>query len=216
MQLFTQLFTQGSVRVSMAVALVIAAGCGGSKASGGDGVQPPSDDAGDDAVAASDDGGAEAAPQPPDDGPWPAPHYPMPQFSNLGGQVLASPKVVTVTFVGNANRDALRAFDDQLVQSSPWFGAVTAGYGIAAQGQGGAYVELPDTVSNKTLDDGIDIQPMLTQLVTSGALPAPDANTLWVIFFPSSTTITLQGTQSCSAFGAYHNSTLVTLEGGVV
>jgi len=209
-------YVKGTLRLLMGAAMAIAAACGSS--SNGNNAQPASDDAGapgDDAMVAAPDGddGAQGA-EPPDDGPWPADHYPMPQFMNLGGKVLASPKIITVTFVGNASRDALRAFDDQLVQGSDWWKAVTQGYGVGA-GTGGVYAELPDTVSSMTLDDTTQLQPMIQGWVASGALPAPDANTLYVIFFPASTNITLQGQMSCSAFGAYHNSTSITLEGGV-
>jgi hypothetical protein len=208
-------YVKGTLRLLLGAAVAIATACGSS--SNGNNAQPASDDAGapgDDAMAAAPDGDdAAQGAEPPDDGPWPADHYPMPQFINLGGKVLASPKIITVTFVGNASRDALRAFDDQLGGSN-WWKAVSQGYGIAP-GTGGVYAELPDTVSNTTIDDTTQLQPMIQGWVASGALPAPDANTLYVIFFPASTSITLQGQMSCNAFGAYHNSTSITLEGGV-
>lgn len=201
-------------RLSVTLALLVVAACGASTSKDNSTGQTWSDDAGVDAGAA--DGAGDAYVEPPDDGPWPAPHYPMPMVANLGGKLLASPQVVTVTFVGNANKAALQAFDDSLVQANnPWWTAVTAGYGVGP-GTGGVYVELPDTVSNTTIDDGTQLQPMIAQWVASGALPAPNANSIYVIYFPASTTITLMGSTSCSAFGAYHNSTTIPLEAGTV
>ena len=40
--------------------------------------------------------------------------------------------------------------------------------------------------------------------IKAGALPVPDANTVYMTYFPPGITITLGGSQSCSAFGAYH------------
>ncbi len=200
-------------RLTIAAAIAIAGACGGSKASND---APPApeggvSDANDEVSATGDD--AESDAEPPDDGPWPAAHFPMPLFVNQGGVVLSSPKVITVTFVGNANRDALRAFDAQLL-TDPWWGLVTQGYGVGAA-TGGVYVELPDTVSNTTIDDSA-LQPMIAEWVATGALPPPDADTVYMMFFPSSTTITLDGGASCQAFGGYHNSGPVALEAGMV
>jgi hypothetical protein len=139
-----------------------------------------------------------------DDGPYPAAHYPLPMMKNLGGSVLSAPEIVTVTFKGNANRDTERAFDDSIVTTS-WWTTVTDGWNIGP-GKGGVYAELDDTVSGKTLDDQNDLQPMIASWIASGALPPPTANTVYAIYFPASTTITLQGTPSCQGFGGYHNA----------
>jgi MYXO-CTERM domain-containing protein len=63
------------------------------------------------------------------------------------------------------------------------------------------------SVGGNFLDDS-DIQQELDSKISSGALPAPDANTLYVTFFNPSTIITLQGQQSCQAFCGYHNTFL--------
>jgi hypothetical protein len=161
------------------------------------------------------DGAAEAAAEPPDDGPWPAAHYPMPLMINEGGSVIATPKIVTVTFTGNPDTAAEQAFDDSFAEGTPWWTAVTAGYNIGAATSGGHYV-LPDTVSNTSLDDDQgQVGSLVTAAITSGALPVPDANTIFVLFFPSTTTLTVEGGQSCSSFGAYHNSAQLTTDGGM-
>lgn len=55
------------------------------------------------------------------------------------------------------------------------------------------------------------IQSTLNGAFASGALPPPDANTIYAIYFPSGLTIVASdGSQSCIAFGAYHDVVLET------
>lgn len=143
-----------------------------------------------------------------------APHYPFPLMKNFGGPVIADMKIVTVTFVGDADRDAKRAFDDSIVKSA-WWTAVTRGYGINP-GTSGGHVELPDTVSNKTFDNDTQLVPFIQSLVTNGSLPKPDANTLYAFYFPLSTTISLLGWTSCMQFGAYHDYASFNVNGANV
>jgi hypothetical protein len=198
---------QWASRLAIAAAIVIAGACGGSKSANngapspdGGGVDATDTEAG----ATGDDSGSDA-----DADVYPAAHAPLPLFTNFGGGVLANPKIVTVTFLGNTSRDAIRTFDDQLIAGT-WWTSVTQGYGVGAA-TGGIYVEVPDTVSNTMIDDS-QLPGMISQWIASGAAPAPDANTLYIIYFPSTTTITLEGSVSCNAFGAYHNSGQVGLE----
>lgn len=63
-----------------------------------------------------------------------------------------------------------------------------------------------------TIDD-VDIAAELTRQIQAGHLPPPqfdgqgNLNTLYMIYFPLNVTITLQGSQSCQVFCAYHNTT---------
>src|SRR5438876_873632 len=82
----------------------------------------------------------------------------LPLLRNFGGPIMANVKVVTVTFAGDTTRDAKRLFDDTIVQST-WWTAAVGEYGVG-RGSSGGYVELPDTVSNKTIDNTNDIIPM--------------------------------------------------------
>ena len=189
--------------------------CGGSTAQdsappagstqGDAGAPPTTGDAGARTDAAPD------APVDPGSDTYPAPHPPLPLLTNLGGTVLSDVKIITVTYVGNTSRDTLRAFDDMIVKS-PWWTTVTEGFAIHA-GTSGGYVELVDDVSGKTLDNDTDLKPMIQKLVTAGKLPPPDANTLYAFYFPASTTITLGSSQSCQAFGAYHDSGPINVSG---
>jgi hypothetical protein len=52
-----------------------------------------------------------------------------------------------------------------------------------------------------------DVQTELKKQISRGKLPASDLNTLYMIYFPQSVTITLDGLTSCQDFGAYHFAT---------
>lgn len=150
---------------------------------------------------------------------YPAPHHPLPMLKPLGGPVIKNVKIVTVTYTGETQRDALRTFDDQIVNGT-WWTTVTQGYGVNA-GTSGGYVELdPAPVANKTIDNDTDLKPYIQGLITAGTLPAPDANTLYAMYFPAGTTVTLTQAgmvaQSCMDFGAYHDSGVFTSQGAMV
>ena len=152
-----------------------------------------------------------------------APHGPLPQLKYQGGPLLLAPKVVTVTFDGDANASALQAFGDTIVAST-WWAAVTAAFCNGAdacigQGSSGGHVELttPPAASytDSTSGGPSSIQEFVSDEIASGAFPAPDANTLYVIYFPASTTITLgegsdESGTSCQQFGGYHNSVVAS------
>jgi hypothetical protein len=202
----------------IATAFGTLAACGGSTDSGGGSGVPGADAGGspslDSGATPHDDAGtsSDATSPPPDaSDTYPAAHYPLPTMTNHGGPVMTDMKIITVTFVGDAKRDEKRTFDDTITKTA-WWDAVTRGYGIH-RGSGGGYVELPDTVSNQTLDNDTQLIPMLQKLVTDGKLPAPDANTIYALYFPQSTTIQLLGMSSCQTFGAYHDYTHFTAGG---
>ncbi len=202
--------------VSLVIVGALAA-CGGHTSSNaGD---TPSPDAG-----ATQTNGEAGAPSPdaaaPDTGPdlgsdvYPAPHHPIPLMTNLGGKVLSNVKIVTVTYVGDSERDVLRAFDDAIVKG-PWWAMVSQGFGVGP-GTSGGYVELDDDVSGKLLDNDADLKPYLNDLVRAGKLPAPDENTLYALYFPESTTLTLSGQSSCNDFLAYHDSVGFSVNGATL
>lgn len=56
------------------------------------------------------------------------------------------------------------------------------------------------------LSDGA-VRKELKGQIASGAVPAADLDTLYMIYFPSNVTITLGGSKSCVQFGGYHLAT---------
>jgi hypothetical protein len=148
-------------------------------------------------------------------------HVPLPKVIYQGGGVLAAPRVITVTFPGDPMAAQLQAFGKS-VASSSWWNTETTGYCEApggtcvGDGPSGTAVALttpPDANYTDTASGGpSSLQAWLTTAITSGVLPMPDkapvTDTIYALYFPSTTTITLDGTASCAnmGFDGYHNS----------
>jgi hypothetical protein len=156
---------------------------------------------------------------------YPAKHASMPQVTYQGGGVLLDPQIVTVTFPGDSLAQQLEQFGDNITQTC-WWDTIRAGYcessGMNCVGRGTVpakpHVEMtaaPAKSYTDTASGGSSTMvTFIQQQVASGAFPAPDANTIYVLWFPMSTTITLDGQMSCKNFFGYHNSTTVTPPGG--
>lgn len=156
---------------------------------------------------------------------YPAAHGPLPQVTYQGGGLLQDPEIVTVTFPGDSLAQQLEAFGDGITQTCYW-DTIRAGYcessGMNCVSRGTVpakpHVEMtaaPAASYTDTATGGSStMATFIQQQVASGAFPAPDANTLYALYFPASTTITLDGATSCQTFGGYHNSTTVTPPGG--
>ncbi len=192
------------VFVTFASSLSILA-CGGDSSSQTDG--------GDE--ASTDDGGGqdvvvEAAPDVDNGAPsstYPAFKVDAPQVVTGGGPVLATPKVVPVyfanddtTFTGNVT-----TFLGKLASSTFWGPTPPAltEYGVGALSVA-APVQLTENAPTPTIDDAA-IQTWLAANI-GATLPAADVNTIYTIFYPTGSTITLQGQSSCQSFGGYHNN----------
>lgn len=153
--------------------------------------------------APSPDASVDAAPGYP--AQFPAP----PSVVNSGGPVLVSPKIVPVYF---SNDDT--SIDATLVDFTQKIGATAYWTALAEYGVGTATspstVALTEAAPN-TIDDSA-IQTWLAGKLNANdaAWPAADANTLYVLYYPVTTTITINtggGTaSSCQTFGGYHNS----------
>ena len=126
-----------------------------------------------------------------------------PQVISSGGQVLAAPSFVPVFFSNDDARmvTSLEDFDSRLGATAYWT-ATTAEYGVGPA-TATAPVELQEAATG-TIDDR-GIQAWLVQRIGTGALPRPDANTIYVLHYPASVAVTLQGQLSCETFGAYHS-----------
>jgi hypothetical protein len=138
---------------------------------------------------------------------YPAPFATPPEVMDLGGPVLDKPRFVPVFFAGD---DA--SFQAQLedfiakVGATQYFAEAVAEYGV------GPATAVPPVQLTETAPATIDDTAIQTWL--QGKLdgndplwPANDANTVYVLHYPLGTTITLQGTKSCSYFGGYHSDT---------
>jgi hypothetical protein len=211
-------------------ALTLAVACGSSSDSSappgpGGGVAGARADAGasshgDDGTGAGD--GSASTPPPSDaasdtapSGPFtPASHAPFPVVKYLGAPILAATKVVTITFAADANAAQLESFG-AAVAATPWWDTVRAGYcepsssTCVGDGPAGASVELKTAAATSYTDSfqgkGSTFQQFLSQEITSGALPKPDASTLYLFYVPQTTTITVDGDTTCNTIDGYHN-----------
>jgi hypothetical protein len=145
---------------------------------------------------------------------YPAAHPPMPQVTGLGGPVLTHPRVVPILYSGDPLLSTIQTFLTNLTTASYWSGA-TSEYGVGPLEVAPAIVlgEAPPA----TIDDS-DIQTWIASHIDSGDAgaeagagdggapwPEPDGNTIYTVFYPLETTVTLGGLESCTYFGGYHD-----------
>ena len=142
------------------------------------------------------------------------------QMNYYGGSVFSNVKVASVMWGSNVSSTiskAIPGFSKALVNSTfvdPMSQYDTNLTGINGQPGTNQHIArgtyLGQTVivpknTSKTLTD-LDIQNELTYQIGAGKLPPNDLNTLYMIYFPASIKIKLDGSTSCVAFGAYHSA----------
>lgn len=193
-----------------AVSLLLAASATVSCSSTGAGT---SDDAGvatgpTDASAAADvvaEGGVDARYE----DTFPAPHAPMPNVVPQQGapaNVIAHPKIVTITYDSDSAKSDITAFTDAMVGSS-WWSATTHEY---CNGAGecigpisvAAHVSLPSPPAALT---PAQVEGYLYSLIASSAVPPPSADVIYTFFFPQSVKLGEPGFEGCQAFDGYHS-----------
>ncbi|MBI3557312.1 MAG: hypothetical protein HY074_13695 [Deltaproteobacteria bacterium] len=133
---------------------------------------------------------------------YPATHPALPVLINHGGHVLADPVFVSVTFPDDALATSLEQFGSQVGVSSFW--APMSEYGVGAA-TAGTPVHV-SVAAPATIDDA-GIQTWLASMLdgTHVEFGTPTANTLYVLYYPTSTTSTIQGLSSCTDFDGYHS-----------
>ncbi|HEX3945199.1 MAG TPA: hypothetical protein VHW69_14030 [Rhizomicrobium sp.] len=139
-----------------------------------------------------------------------------------GGSVFASSKVEVVFWnkdVLQNTKDKIPLFTADLVDSTyvdqmaeyntKGVKTINGHKGTKQKITRGTYlgqVQLKPHNTSKTLTDE-DVQKEIAQQIADGKLPPRDPNTLYMIYFPSNISISLDGSLSCQAFGAYHFAT---------
>ena len=139
------------------------------------------------------------------------------QLTYYGGHVISNLKPVAVFWGSSVNAQVVSympGFYTAMV-NSPYMDWLTE-YNTPATGgtnqtigrgtYGGTFTIAPANTATALQD--ADIQTEIGAQITSGALPAPDANTLYMVHFPPGVTISQGGQGSCSAFCAYHGTFL--------
>ncbi len=133
---------------------------------------------------------------------YPALKPDMPQVVHGSGPVMLAPKFVAITFQGDAFQTQIADFVSTVGQTDYWASTVTE-YGSLSAATGMAVPPLTEKAP-ASIDDSA-VGPWLAQKIANAILPAPTADTLYTIFYPASTIVTLQGSTSCQQFGGYHN-----------
>ncbi len=139
---------------------------------------------------------------------FPAPFGGAAQVATSGGQVLATPKVMPITYDADAMRGQIEQFIAS-VGATPWWTAVTSEYGIGALApQKPVHVSVAPPAA--ITDDAI--KAYLTSVLDGkhADFGAPDPSTIYTIFYPQTTTVTAtfgstKTSTSCVEFGGYHN-----------
>jgi hypothetical protein len=159
-------------------------------AAGPNGDGGPTNDAGD--AGALGDSGADAVAS------FPAP---PPTVVNSGGPVLDFPRWVPIFFQDTPDQPD---YEDMLgsIGCTDYWRAIASDYGIGDGVSGPSTVVAEDAPTDT---DEIGIAKWLAKLVKTGGVEAATKNTVYVIFYPSSTKITLGNDRSCFGFGGFHS-----------
>jgi hypothetical protein len=130
--------------------------------------------------------------------------FDLPTVVSSGGPILDSPRVQPIYFPNYAFQTDIDAFLAKMAGSTYW-PAVVKEYGV---GDLTIMPSLATTVSSGAALADTDIPGLLAQVFTSsgGSLGTPSRDTIYLLLFPSTTTITAQGQVMCgaSAPSGYH------------
>ncbi|MGD0526578.1 MAG: hypothetical protein ABSE49_15630 [Polyangiaceae bacterium] len=127
----------------------------------------------------------------------------LPQVVGFGGTTLHHPTFISVTWPADTYADELEDFTASVGCTDYWH-AITADYGV---GEAVAGPQVVLTEKAPTTIDDTAIQTWLAGKIDSNdpQFPRPAVDTVYALWYPESTTITLEGATSCSGFGGYHN-----------
>jgi hypothetical protein len=129
----------------------------------------------------------------------------MPQLVDNGGPKLTSAKIVTVTWATDTNAASLQDFDDKLGPSQYWKTAL-AEYGIGPASSGPTNHVVVQTAPPNPWDAAAIDTWTQTQIAGAPAngWPAPDAQSVYMVFVPSTVKVTDTGADACASEAGYH------------
>lgn len=136
-----------------------------------------------------------------------------------GGKVIAKAKVVQVIYgtgtymsgISGSGSGTMAGFYSAVLSSSYMDMLTqynTSGLSIG-HGTFASTVQItPSSSRNKSTITDANIQAEIAAQISAGKLPAPDANTIYMVNFPKGKKITMGGSSSCAGGGfcAYHNT----------
>ena len=141
-----------------------------------------------------------------------------PKLLYYGGPVLANVKTYSIMWGGSVDSTTQKqiggflsatvnsTYMDWLKEYNTTIKSVDGRQGTNQKLGRGTYVkQITITPANTSVKlDDKDIQAEIEKQIDSGALPKPDGNTLFMIYFPPGISITIDTMASCMAFCAYH------------
>ncbi len=156
--------------------------------------------------AQASDSGADAAPADAGDaapsGPFPAFKPDIGLMTSGGGSIVPTPNLVTVTWAIDPLGPALEDFDEKLGPSQYW--SAVKEYGVVSTTASPQHVVVP-TAPPATWEDTDLENWLVTELQDpASGWPAPDANTVYVVYSPPSVQITTGGADICASNSAEH------------
>lgn len=162
-------------------------------------------EAGDAATNVADAASVDATDAEPADGAFRSgPHPALPQIRNHGGPVIAHPVLTAITYAGFDLRETAEEVVAQIGGSDYWT-AATLEYGVGPA-TARPPIRLAETAP-ATIDD-FQIQTWLSSRLdgTHPEFGTPTESSIYVVYFPTGTTVTNATLASCVAFGGYHAS----------
>jgi hypothetical protein len=129
----------------------------------------------------------------------------LPQELDLGGHVSRTPTLVPITYASDPLESQLDAFTGSLGCSDYWR-AVVSDYGVGAGVS--TPVHLQGAAPSGITEQGI--ANWIGSAIGDGTLPAPTPETIYVLYYPKGTTVTLRdGTPMCQGVPGYHEDGVV-------
>ena len=132
----------------------------------------------------------------------------FPEVQSRGGPVIKDPHVIAIVFAGDPLTSQITDFTSKISTSSYWKN-VGEEYGVGPMTAMPTITIAVDEPAPTAITSA-QIETWLAQKL-SGPTPAfgtPDPSTLYAIYYPSGTTITMDGAgeqgQSCMGYGGYH------------
>ncbi len=128
----------------------------------------------------------------------PVGNFPFPPITYQGGTIVAAPDIVTITYPGDPLASQFATFGASVAASSYW-DAIRAGYCgsgsvLLGDGPAGTTVALTTAPAASYTDSAqggaSTFQTYLAGLITGEPVPAPTDNTIYMFYFPTTTTIT--------------------------
>jgi hypothetical protein len=134
------------------------------------------------------------------------------KLTYYGGPVLEQASAVAVLWGDAVDPEVASRIGDfyQAVTGSSYFGWLseydTPSQHVGKGSSGGVFTIAPSRKSGSISDKQIEKE--LAAQIKKGALPRPDANTVYLIHFPSGATISMGGAHSCQSGGfcGYHSA----------